>query len=461
MKRRIVFVVVCFVLSMMLAACDDSVSDKNTSTNNNTPTESISSKGVLPTETKSPSSIPAIDSTIVWAVHYSANITEEAQVEIKKLLRDKGIDINIEFLPTSYDNGKEYVDWLDKQKERNTAPDILSGCVWEHGTLDAADFTAGEFLSLNHFLESEEGRILRDAFADVEWEKYTIDGEVRVIPVRLKKEQESVVYLYVKDKYKDTFERFFDGTYESLKTFCSVVNETTPVIALSGMGQVLMMTMMECYRGLVSFDRKTQMFVDLTRQEETREILKTVFYDYQDGLLIDAATPDNIPENVPVYIHKGRLDPVEGFTEYVWTQDLFRTSAGIGYGVLASSSKKELALQVLSICYSDPRVASLLNWGYADEVEWIERTEYLRSCNPSALTGFLPNLSYEEIEAVFKYDQDLNALCRNMYIYSNGSRNGINPDYEAYLDLFFSQPRDYGSLFDDINKQFAEWLEHQ
>lgn len=461
MKRHIMCLVICLVLCMILAACDDSVSDKNTSTNNNNPTESIPAKGASPTEINTLPHTPTDDSTITWAVHFSANITEEAQAEIRKLLKAKDIDIKIEFLPISYDCGREYESWLNKQKELNTTPDILSGSLWEHGTMDAAAFTAREFLSLNPYLESEEGRILRDAFADVEWEKYTVGGEVRVIPVRLTKEKEPLIYLYVNNRHKDTFERTFDGTYKSLKTFCRMVDDRNPVVTLDGMGQTLLLTIMGYNKGFVSFDPQNQAFVDLTRQKKTREVLQTVFSDYQDGLLVDAETVENIPENVLVYIHKGRLDPAEGFTEYVWTKDLFVTSAGVGYGVFASSPKKELALQVLSICYSDPQIASLLSWGYADGTEWIKRTEYLKSCKSSTLTGYLPNLSYKECEAVFKYDEDLDVLCKNMYMYSDGERTGINPDYEAYLDRFFSQPRDYGSLFDDINKQFAEWLENR
>ena len=195
----------------------------------------------------------------------------------------------------------------------------------------------------------------------------------------------------------------------------------------------------------------------MTGQDEIKEILKTVYSDYQAGILVDAGTPEHLPENVSVYIHKGRLEPMEGFTEYVWTEDLFTTSAGVGYGILASSPRKELALQVLSACYSDPQIASLLNWGKMDASEWNRRTENLKSCAPSILTGFLPDLSIEEKNAAIQYDDDLDVLCRKMYLYSNGERTGINPDYEAYLDQFFSNSRDYGNLFDDLNKQFAEW----
>ena len=372
------------------------------------------------------------------------------------MLKAKGLDINIEFLPTSYDCGREYVNWLDNQKEKNTAPDILSGCLWEHGTVDAAAFTSREFLPLNQFLKSEEGQPLRDAFANVEWEKYTINGEIYVIPVRSTKEKEPLVYLYVNDKYKDLFEEIFDGTYESLKMLYNA-DDANPVIALSGMGQTLLMTMGGYSKGFTSFNPKTKQFVDLTGQDEIKEILKTVYSDYQAGILVDAGTPEHLTENVSVYIHKGRLEPMEGFTEYVWTEDLFATSAGVGYGILASSPRKELALQVLSACYSDPQIASLLNWGKMDASEWNRRTEYLKSCAPSILTGFLPDLSIEEKNAAIQYDDDLDVLCRKMYLYSNGELTGINPDYEAYLDQFFSNSRDYGNLFDDLNKQFAEW----
>ena len=453
MKKTKSVLGLCLLLFLGITACT-SENDRNTTTISLSPAEST----ITPTEIV-PTSTPGVgedDSTVVWAVHFSADIAEEAQKEIKGLLKAKGLDINIEFLPTSYDCGREYVNWLDKQKEKNTAPDILSGCLWEHGTVDAAAFTSREFLPLNQCLKSEEGQPLRDAFANVEWEKYTINDEIYVIPVRSTKEKEPLIYLYVNDKYKVLFEEIFDGTYESLKMLCNA-DDANPVIALSGMGQTLLMTMGGYSKGFTSFNPKTKQFVDLTGQDEIKEILKTVYSDYQAGILVDAGTPEHLPENVSVYIHKGRLEPMEGFTEYVWTEDLFTTSAGVGYGILASSPRKELALQVLSACYSDPQIASLLNWGKMDASEWNRRTENLKSCAPSILTGFHPDLSIEEKNAAIQYDDDLDVLCRKMYLYSNGERTGINPDYEAYLDQFFSNSRDYGNLFDDLNKQFAEW----
>lgn len=453
MKKTKSLLWLCLLLFLGITACT-SENDRNTTTISLSPAEStVTPTGIVPTNTPGTSKD---DSTVVWAVHFSADITEEAQKEIKAMLKAKGLDINIEFLPTSYDCGREYVNWLDNQKEKNTAPDILSGCLWEHGTVDAAAFTSREFLPLNQFLKSEEGQPLRDAFANVEWEKYTINGEIYVIPVRSTKEKEPLVYLYVNDKYKDLFEEIFDGTYESLKMLYNA-DDANPVIALSGMGQTLLMTMGGYSKGFTSFNPKTKQFVDLTGQDEIKEILKTVYSDYQAGILVDAGTPEHLTENVSVYIHKGRLEPMEGFTEYVWTEDLFATSAGVGYGILASSPRKELALQVLSACYSDPQIASLLNWGKMDASEWNRRTEYLKSCAPSILTGFLPDLSIEEKNAAIQYDDDLDVLCRKMYLYSNGELTGINPDYEAYLDQFFSNSRDYGNLFDDLNKQFAEW----
>ena len=110
MKKTKSVLGLCLLLFLGITACT-SENDRNTTTISLSPAEStITPTEIVPTSTHG---VGKDDSTVVWAVHFSADITEEAQKEIKGLLKAKGLDINIEFLPTSYDCGREYVNWLD------------------------------------------------------------------------------------------------------------------------------------------------------------------------------------------------------------------------------------------------------------------------------------------------------------------------------------------------------------
>lgn len=448
-----------FLLMFVLCACGvkepSHTPDKDVSA---TPTQTGSPSGeITPSEILKPSVTEDPTPHIAWAVHFGQNITEEAQAEIQAFIYEKGIDCRIDFTPTMYLAGTEYTDWLTEQKNNHAAPDILADGFWQNPLVEAVEFVRKEFLPIGEYLKSEEGKALYEAFAEVEWEQVAYGREVYTIPRRLSQKMDGTVCLYVNNQFKDSFDAVFDGTYKSLQRLCEEnhTNETY-VLVTSGFTNQLLYVLTDVNQlNYATLSIQSLKAVNLTKQLQTKELLQSVYADYQSGRLLDRTTPESLPDNTMVYICVGNKGPIEGYTLYTWGQDMFTSGFGLAYGVLNSSANKELALQVISACYADPGIASLISWGVEDADEWKSRTDYLKTCKSSKLTGFWPNLTIEESEMLNRYEEDISELVREMH---NKTFTGINPDYETYLEQFFARSRDYGDIFDVINEQLDAWL---
>ena len=82
------------------------------------------------------------DSTphVVWAVHFTANISKENQAKVQAFLKEKGIDCLVYLVSVPNRVGDDYAQWLDERKTENQAPDILSSCVWQYGIPEAVEY---------------------------------------------------------------------------------------------------------------------------------------------------------------------------------------------------------------------------------------------------------------------------------------------------------------------------------
>lgn len=389
---------------------------------------------------------------VKWAIHVYPRFSVELQQAIIHFIEERGICEEIEFIYVS-EMGDDYAEWLNEQKITGMAPDILSSVYWLNGAYDAADFVTSEFLPLNEYL-SLDGRDLYNNFSSLEWEQKKVNGVIYSIPTRFSNLNE--MYVYVDRQYATLFENSFDGTYDSLRDICLSCGKEDAIIAsyLFGVDEV---TAFLGYKNdlLASYGISSGSFDDLTKDSRLASLLHTIYSDFQNGVRVAGITPDNIPSNTFAYISSDKVED-DRFKEYILCPNLFTTVTGISFGVLASSPRKELALQVLSACCSDPEMASYIYWGNPDKNGWAARTEYYNDCSESLITGFLPNLSQEERKIVSQYNKDLTRLVEQMVtIQSNQVK--VNSNYTRVLESFFNKSRDYGNVFDEINNQLNEW----
>jgi len=453
-RRYAALIILLFVMFLMTSCHTSDISD--TSVPSPISEETSRSTDASPEDDSRPK--------LVWAVHITAYISEEIQVEIQKMLDEKGINCRIEFTPRIDHVNEAYLKWLDGKKSEGSAPDILSGCFWEHGLVDLVPFLQKELLPLNSYLESEQGKKLYDSYAKVEWDRTAVNGAIYSIPLRQRKYQntQGKYYLCVNNEYKSYFEKNFDGTYASLRKIVGSIPASPKVAMLPRVSLYPVASLFQISEVTYSSYRwETNEIVDLTKQTEFKNLLLDIYADYQSGLLIDIATVDQVTGNACAYFGfsgDGYAIP-EGYTEYVLAPELYLSSPGAGsYGVSAFSEKQDLAFQVLSACYSDPKIASLLFWRTADEDRWNERTQFLRTCASSSFTGFIPDITPEEFLILQSYENDLRTLVDKFYL-GQGESRALNPDFPNEVDQFFSSPKDYGSILEKVNDQLQGWVD--
>ena len=398
---------------------------------------------------------------ILWGVLPFPWLTDETLDDINHLLKEKGIQCRVEVIRTSA-SGLEYEKWLEELKAKGEAPDIMLSGYWENGTLDLIAFAKNEFLPLNDFLKTEEGKALWNSYSELEWERVTVDGNIYTLPGRsdtLKNQGE--VYLWIKDSYREEFENHFDGSYESLHKMCGMNSEGEQIIVAENLSENIILAFLDAKEMFfASYDPKAEQVIDLLKLSKTKDFIRMLYEDCRDGKWVNEADTNNIPSNAMVYICTDRINPPKGYTETILSSAHFRSFMSSSYGVVASSPNKELAQKVLSVCFSDPGMASRLSWFSEDAEKWRMQTEYLKTREPSPITGFIPTLTTKQKDELSVYRNDLFGLVSSIYIMQNG-KTSINPDYLQLLEDSFANPKDYGDVFDVINEQLKRWFEQK
>ena len=404
---------------------------------------------------------------LVWVNHYYNYVSEEAIGEVNRVLKEKGIRCIVDLTPVSDVTGEDYINLLEQLKEEGLAPDIVPAGFWRRGTYDGTAFVEKNLYPLNDYLSTEEGQELWKNYGEAEWKSVTVNGKIYNVPLRsislTGTRLFNASYMYVNNKYKDSFETIFDGSYESLHQLLNMHADDEPIISTQIFGYPFALGLLNCKMiNAAYYDLNLNEFVDLTRDNDLKNLLQQIYKDFQAGRIVTGVSnglPDSvIPENTLVYIPDGPLyqnKELEGYTPYILTHDLFASCVSISTGVLASSPYRELAVQVLGVCYSDPKLASLVNWKKENETAWLEWTEYANARGVGPVAGFLPNLSDDEIKTLHKQHEAVSELCSRL------TQMGKGDAYLEYLDTFFENPKDYGNVYEVINTQFKEWCENE
>lgn len=419
------------------------------------------SSGIVETEKDTTSDLSNDSPHLVWAVGLSPYITPEAREEIISFLHKKGIDCEIDFVDVV--GGETYREWYEKQKQNNRVPDILAVAPMERGIYGSAEFIRSELLPLNDFLDTEEGRNLFGSYCDIEWKQVTIDGKIYTIPKRMR-ERVYDLYIYVNDRDKNTFEESFDGSYESLRQICEGSTAERPIIGSDSLGSACLCPFLGFIcRNSLFYDTASKTFDDLCGDDRLKDLLLDVHSDMMTGRFVSWASSDILADDVFAYITDKQLNgSAAGYTQYVLSPYVFTINSG-AFGVCAFSSKQELALQVLGACFSAPEIASLIGYGEVSVEEWDKETEMIKTYTPDKLTGFMPELSKEDIEKLYRVYQ-MNDKTIGKMITSRDSISGIgivNPNFPDILESYSADLEDNSEIYDKINRQLEEWTEKQ
>lgn len=419
--------------------------------------ESSQQTEVVPSSKGDPS-IP----TLIWAYFPLLNVSEECQTTIDHLLKDHGISCNMEFvsIPMDYKNDAFY-EWLDMQEELGRMPDIVSTGLWAR-YYDNLPFIYNELYPLNDYLRTEEGREAFSIYTEVELKKTYLNGNIYGAPVRLGGfTSPGDYYIQVDNRYKDEFEATYDGSYQSLRKIIEAHSDSGMYVGMVNVFPEVMAAWLgyQPLEGFSWYDPITKKIIDPTKHNDIKEGLRLICSDLVDKRLIirHSIDPSTFPKGMLAYVTAGWGEEIEGYTGYRIYPELYISGTG-WFGVSKRSDQKELAMRVLTLCYSDPTVASMIDWRVADPEGWNRRTEQLKDSKPSWYTGFVPDLSLKQREDYTRYYMDFDELFSGMYL-EKGGQTEFNPDFLKHLDEFFE--KDYGDVFDVINEQLGKWIESQ
>lgn len=419
-----------------------------------------------PTVSSTPVPTPAYEEPyIVWATHFqgSGYISEDVRQAIQKCVDENGIACKVVFLTEADEQyfafGEEYEQWYEKQKEAGTIPDIMQIGIGSRSSF-CFRFAREKLLPLKEYLHSEEGQSLLNAYTEAEWRKVSIDGEYYTVPVRLDGSEIPGSYLYVKTSEYEDFKEKFDGSYQSLRDFCNSRTSADPIIATNFVGPS-MMAFNNCCEvfGIAALNIADRKFFNPAKDPALRQLAEMIYDDVCSEKLVNGIEANQIPGNAVVYFSSLRLLDLQGYTE-VMLHLSQNTSPGPGYGIAAESSKKELALQVLNACYSDPEIASLIDWGYTDVNRWEKWTGLMQNPGPNYAIGFIPVLSDEQYDLLTECYGNVGKAFGQMFVSSpDNGEMVLNQKYSECLEEAFADDKDYSAVLDVLNKQYEEWLE--
>ena len=316
-------------------------------------------------------------------------------------------------------------------------------------------FCARRVASIKWLFETEEGKALRDAYSEAEWKRTAFGETIYTPPFR---SGEGELYCFVNNKYIGDIETTFDGTYQSLKKILALHSDSDLHIGAVNMTDELA-TIWMGYQlaGIKTYEPGWVKMVDITRQPQAKEMLKLLYSDIQSGTLIINPKPENIKQELLVYVTRKFYPEMEGYTAYRISPD---SNTGFDFfGISKYSSNKELAFQVLSAVYCDPRIASLINFRRTepDPEGWVWQASYIKnSLDPKPVMGFVADLTLEQREALNEYYHTISPLFYMINI--SGGKSEIIQNYLEELDAVFDNPKDYGDVFETVNAQLEEWL---
>lgn len=291
--------------------------------------------------------------------------TRNHEVYLNEILEEKGYPYEIKIV--SEDNG-ETADLLE-----------VGSYEWAKAYDTDQEAKEGKLLALDSFLESEEGKKLKECFPDTIWNAYKIDGSTYTIP--------SIGYVPFKtayiwdtslaEKYDIHPETWDEKLWEHMDELKKVSEgEGNKVLAyeanLYNMGKLNGYTeALGLYYPFVYDEINGGNLKFLYETEHFKESLEGYKKLYEAGICKDDFETSDVFLYVDsVFVSEAAKETMEpGFwkthaykvfsQEYLW--ELSVTAREVGVSV--KSSKQNEALKFMALLYTDPDLSNALAWG--------------------------------------------------------------------------------------------------
>ena len=419
---------------------------------------------VTATPTPTPMVYP-VNNHITWArpfFGYAPNAEE--QLEINRLLYEKGLDCAVDFVNMGVLTDEENVVWLEHQLAAGTVPDILSSGIWTDsstsgkGSIGACEYVRTWYQPLQEYFDTEDGKKLKNCFSETSWQDVTTDGNAYILPLTFSSYN---MYLLVNNDYAARFEGF-DGTYESLMKIYDSIGDPTLKIVIPGLDQRIVSTMIGTSSfGQMTYDTKTHQIIPYRGFTDAAKMWNTLYKDISEGRISDRNLSKKVDGTVLAEYVIGAsyaCRAEDGYTPIRIGSVNYFPSYASSLGIYRDSPQKELALKILAACMEDPEIRVLLRSGYttAEEIRMVE--ELRQKEEVFELAGFIPTLTDEQCATYKKLTLKFAPTSQesSVYIHDNGVR--LEKNFNAttmYRDVFSD---DVDALIEELNRQIAEYL---
>ena len=472
MLRKYIFAIIVCLLIVGSTGCDDGKTDpkdESTIVSDTTYitttiariTDGSLSEQISPTVIQTDSILSA-SRQITWELGFYGAPNSDGQKEINRLLLEKGYDCEIQFVPTGAYTTDMIRPWLEDYEANNPPLDILFTGSFNDDYFEAIDFVREKYISLSDYLESEKGHSLKDFFSPFEWSHMTIGGGIYAIPLMISPIASTpFVYLYVPDRYIELFSDF-DGSYSMLMDIYSAHHTADEVIVLGGMSTLESFLPYKRYLRTVPYDAKERAFIDISMDPEGIELIKTMAEDFHAGKLIEPTLTQVADENVFAFLRYSQIEQ-EGFTAFPLIGYAGYINLNMSYGVSQKSENPELALEILSACYTDPEISAYLLPEMEGEEGIAKRRAFLSQVEVGDIQDFFPELPKAQQETMIRYSTAYRNLFNSLIIYAydeelKTERWMMNDEYDVDELIRNLEAPEFRQLLQELNEQLAEYF---
>ena len=472
MLRKSILTIIVSLVILGSTGCNDgkpASTDENTTAANMITSSSIdaSTAEVSRPEQTSPTinqtdPVPTASKHITWELGFYGAPNSDGQKEINRLLLEKGYDCEIRFVPTGAYRMDMILPWLEEYETHNSPFDILFTGSFNLELFQAIDFVREKYIPLSDFLASEKGHALKEFFSSFEWSSTTIDGLIYAIPVMSSPEAYTPSgYLYVADRYAELF-RDYDGSYSMLMDIYTDHHTMNEVIEI---GETISLQNLLPYKEFLwsfLYDAKKQSFVDLSVESECVELIKRMTEDFQRGSLVSPILEQVADEDKFAFIDYTNVEQ-EGFTVFPLNGYAGYINLNVTYGVSQKSENPELALEILSVCYTDPEISAILLPEMAGVASMNQRRSVMSQIEVGDIQNFFPELTKVQQETMIQYLHAYRSVFDNLITYAydeelKTERWMMNEEYDVDELIRNLEAPEYRQLLQELNEQLAEYF---
>lgn len=414
------------------------------------------------TETNDNNTVSVANNQIVWELGFYGVPGIEGRKQINKLLMEKGYDCEIQFVDTGAFRNEDIIPWLEEYESKNQPFDIMFTGGWNYDVFKAIDFVQERYVPLSDYLNSDDGRALKDFFTPYEWAFTTVSGCVYAIPLTIT--SSSAIgfskYMYIPEEHADLFSDY-DGSYRMLRKIYDQSEQKDKMIILQELLCLEAFTDYSTYLYNIPFDLQKNRFVDLSEENEVKEVLSLMAEDVQNGVLSYPVMESVPKERTFAIIQSGRSD-LPGYVEIPLQKTSAYLNLNMSYGISKKSEKKDLAFKILTVCYTDPDIQEYLLPSMKGKNNIDKRRELLSQIEVGEVYDFIPQLSEEMKEAFLGYPYT--KLFDGILVYAydeeiKEDRWMINEEYDVGAILKEMEAPEFRNLITELNKQLEAYYQ--